>query len=181
MTSSRITLRDDRTISSSPPFERRNGPDRRTRPLLGLLAGHWWRRRRGGRRQPDLHPASHDWHAPHRLAVAVLVLLLSVVDAFMTLTLMRHGATEANPLMAPLIAGGGPAFAYWKLGLTAMGVVVLVALGHIRLLGRVPAMCVLYLALAGYLVLVAYEWQLLHRIHEDGTNFVSSRVIHPLN
>jgi hypothetical protein len=143
-----------------------------------LFAGHWWRRRRGGRRTEDAHPAAHDWHSPHRLAVAVLVLLLSVVDAFMTLTLMRHGATEANPLMAPLIAGGGPGFAYWKLGLTAAGVLVLVALGHIRVWGRIPAACLLYLVLLGYAVLVAYEWQLLRKY---GTNFVSSGHFVPLN
>lgn len=98
------------------------------------------------------------------------VLLLCVADAFMTLTLMRHGAQEVNPLMAPLISGGGPAFAYWKLGLTAFGVVVLTILARVRLFKVLPAGCVLYLILAGYMVLVAYEWRLLHHY---GTDFIS--------
>jgi Domain of unknown function (DUF5658) len=135
-----------------------------------LLAGHWFRRRRTERRLEDTHAAGLDWHAPHWLGVAVAVLLLSIADAFMTLTLMRHGAEEANPLMAPLISGGGPAFAYWKLGLTAFGVVVLTILARVRLFRVVPAGCVLYLILAGYICLVVYEWQLLHHY---GTDFIS--------
>lgn len=119
-----------------------------------------------------------DWHSPRWLAVALLILALSILDAFMTLTLMRHGAQEANPLMAPLIHGGGPAFAYWKVGLTAVGVLVLTALSHVRLFGLVPTGCVLYLVLLGYVGLIAYEW---HLLHEYGTNYVSSRLGHPLH
>jgi hypothetical protein len=106
-----------------------------------------------------------------------MVLILSITDAFMTLTLMRHGATEANPLMAPLIASGSPAFAYWKLGLTAAGVLVLTALAHIRLFGVIRASWLLYLALAGYVVLVAYEWQLLDHL---GATFISYQPAVPL-
>jgi Domain of unknown function (DUF5658) len=128
------------------------------------------RRRRGGRRPDDMHLAGRDWHAAHWLGAAVLVLLLSITDALMTLTLMRHGAEEANPLMAPLIAGGGPAFAYWKLGLTIAGIVVLVVMARVRLFGLIPTGWFLYLAAAGYMVLVAYEWYLLHHY---GTAIVS--------
>jgi hypothetical protein len=104
------------------------------------------------------------------LGAAVVILLLSISDAFLTLTLMRHGAEEANPFMAPLIDGGGPAFAYWKVGLTAFGVVVLTAMARIRLFRLIPVGWVLYLVAAGYIVLVAYELRLLH---EYGTDFVS--------
>ena len=170
-------LRESAVISSQIPIERRRGRDRR-HPLKGLLAGHWFRRRVGGRRYRDAHPAARDWHPSRWLAVAVLVLALSGVDAFMTLTLMRHGAEEANPLMAPLIKGGGPGFAWWKMGLTASGTVVLTAFAHIRLFGRMPAGCVLYLVLIGYLVLVGYEWQLLQ---QAAMEFVSSGTAHPLH
>jgi hypothetical protein len=128
------------------------------------------RRRHSGRRVDDMHAAGRDWHAAHWLGAAVVVLLLSIADAFMTLTLMRHGAEEANPLMAPLISGGGPAFAYWKVGLTAFGVLVLTAFARFRLFGLVPVGWILYLAMTGYIVLVAYELQLLHNY---GTDFIS--------
>ncbi len=166
------------SISTPHPIERRSGRERRLQPLRGLVAGHWLRRRHGGRRDDDAHAAARDWHSSHWLAVAVLILALSVVDALMTLTLMRHGAQEINPFMAPLIEGGGPAFAWWKVGLTAFGVVVLTALAHIRLFGRIPAGCILYVVLLGYLVLIAYEWHLL--LH-PASEFVSSRLSHPLH
>jgi len=134
------------------------------------MAGHWMRRRRAERRTDEAHPAGRDWHASHWLGASVAVLLLSIADAFMTLTLMRHGAQEANPLMAPLISGGGPGFAYWKLGLTVFGVVVLSILARVRLFGLIPAGWFLYLVLAGYICLVAYEWRLLHQY---GTGVVS--------
>jgi hypothetical protein len=89
--------------------------------------------------------------------------VLSVVDAFMTITLLRHGAVEANPFMAPLLAGSGPAFAYWKVGLTAFGVVVLTAFARMRLFRTIPVGLVLYALGAGYIVLVAYEFQMLQR------------------
>jgi hypothetical protein len=120
-----------------------------------------------------MHAAGRDWHDAHWLGAAVLILLLSTADALLTLTLMRHGAEEANPFMEPLIAGGGAGFAYWKMGLTAFGVIVLTAMARIRLFGVIPVGWVLYLIAAGYIVLVAYELRLLHLSHLYGTDFVS--------
>jgi Domain of unknown function (DUF5658) len=135
-----------------------------------LWKGNLLRRRRGGRRRGDAHPAGIDWHDAHWLGAAVLVLLLCICDAVLTLTLMKHGAREVNPLMAPLVIGDGRGFTYWKIGLTIMGVVVLVVLARARLFGLVPAGVLLYLVLALYIVLVAYELRLLA---QDATGFVS--------
>jgi hypothetical protein len=128
--------------------------------------GHWIRRRRSVRRDGDQHGVAIDWHSAHWLGAGILVLLLSVADAFLTLTLLRHGAHEANPLMAHAL-GAGRAFAYWKLALTSVGVVVLVSLARIRLFGLIPAGALLYLVLACYIGLIAYEWQLLVRLGTD--------------
>jgi len=64
--------------------------------------------------------------------VGVGILLLCAADAILTLTLISHGAVELNPLMAPLVKGSGHSFAYWKMGLIAMGVVVLTLLARVR-------------------------------------------------
>ena len=58
-----------------------------------------------------------DWHHPQWLAIAVLIVSLSCLDAFMTLMLVEHGAREANPLMAPLVAGSALKFALVKIAL----------------------------------------------------------------
>ncbi len=107
-----------------------------------------------------------DWFHPQWLALAVGILLLSVTDAILTLTLISHGATEVNPLMAPLVTGSGHSFAYWKLGLTSIGVVILTLLARLRFRGRALG-TVLYVILAGYMVLVAYELFLLRNIPLD--------------
>jgi len=79
---------------------------------------------------------------------------------------MSHGATEANPLMAPLVAGTGHGFAFWKVGLTAVGVMTLTLLARLRIRGRTVGHA-LYLVLAGYVVLVGYELFLLRNIPLD--------------
>jgi hypothetical protein len=61
------------------------------------------RRRRPPRRLDDSRYQAVDWHAAHLLAVAIGILLLSVADAFMTVTLLSGGAVEVNPVMAALI------------------------------------------------------------------------------
>jgi hypothetical protein len=107
-----------------------------------------------------------DWFQPQWLALVITILLLSVADAFLTLTLITHGAAEMNPLMDPLVRGSGHGFAYWKIGLTASGVVVLTLLSKLRLWGRTVGH-VLYVTLAGYVVLVIYELFLLRNIPLD--------------
>ncbi len=98
----------------------------------------------------------------------MLILLLCAGDAFMTLTLIRLGAEEVNPIMRPLVLGSGPAFALWKMGLTSAGVVMLVILARLRAFGWLPIGAVLYAVLAGYIALIIYEFWLLERILQYG-------------
>lgn len=105
-------------------------------------------------------------------------MLLSFADALFTLTLLNRGAQEANPIMAPLVLGDGRSFAYWKLGLTIAGVVVLVVLARARLFRLVSAGLLLYLVLAGYVVLVVYEWQLLAKLQDSFVSYWSAVPLH---
>jgi hypothetical protein len=153
-------IQADTAIAHPDPSDRR-GTERRLRTFHGLWMGNALRRRRGGRRHSDAHPAGIDWHDAHWLAAAVVIVLLCVADAFLTLALMKQGALEVNPFMAPLVGGAGHGFAYWKLGLTIVGVVTLVVLARSKLFGIIPAGVLLYVILVGYLVLIGYEWRLL--------------------
>jgi hypothetical protein len=107
-----------------------------------------------------------DWFHPQWLGVSLLILLLCCFDAVLTLTLINHGAYEVNPFMAPLVEGSWTAFVVVKLGLTAMGVVLLTILARLRIFGRSVGIT-LYLVLAGYVALVAYELFLLRNIPLD--------------
>lgn len=142
--------------------ERRRGTDRRTHPLQSLLFGHFNPRRRGPRRARDGGIAATDWYEPRWMIVAVMILLLSITDAVLTLTLIDHGALEENPMMAPLVRGSVGGFAAVKLGLTAIGVMLLLAFARVRAFGRLPVGALLYLVLTVYAVLVAYELRLLY-------------------
>src|SRR3979490_728638 len=84
-------------------MDRRGAGGPRKQSLPALYYGSFHPRRRGSRRDGERRVASVDWHDPQWLAVAMLIVLFSCVDAFLTLTLIDHRAYEENPLMAPMV------------------------------------------------------------------------------
>lgn len=98
-----------------------------------------------------------DFHEPALLSLAVAMLILSVTDAFLTVTLLHDGAAETNPLLAFILDDHPQLFAAVKMVLTGSGVVLLVAMARARLFGVVRVSAFLKGLLAGYLALVAYE------------------------
>lgn len=120
-------------------------------------------RRRGGRRAGEQH-LPVDWHEPYLLFLSVTILLLSVADAFLTITLITAGAHEANPIMAYVLRDHPDLFALVKMGLTGAGVLVLVAVARSRLFRVIRGAAVLQGVFAAYVALIAYEWWMLHSI-----------------
>ena len=102
-----------------------------------------------------------DWHSPHLLALAIGIVLLSVVDAFMTLTLLQGGADEVNPIMAALLYRSVALFAVLKMGLTSAGVILMVFLARYRFMRLLRVEWALYGVLLAYLSLVGYEMWML--------------------
>jgi len=148
----------------APPAERRVAPaDRRRKLMFSLVYGGLRPRRRTGRRTGDRYRPIIDWHGPGLLVSSVLVLVLCVVDAFLTLWLITDGAIEANPLMAPLVHGDIRGFAITKLALTGGGIVTLVALANFRIFRLIRVGAVVHTILLAYLVLVSYELALVAR------------------
>jgi len=108
---------------TSAPACRRRSPDRRRRHRFTL------EERRSGfdrRRNVCRSPLASALEAPVRrlrddprslLDLLVLINVLSALDLFITLTVLRLGAVELNPLMAHLIALGPVPAALVKLGL----------------------------------------------------------------
>jgi hypothetical protein len=144
--------------------QRQAAKERRLSILGALWRSSFARRRLGPRRGTDRHPVVTDWFQPQWLATAIIILLLSVADALLTLTLVSRGATEINPFMEPLVHGSGHGFALWKLGLTSLGVVILTMLARFRILGGIAVGSILYVVLCAYLVLVGYELWLLRAL-----------------
>src|SRR5262245_46449023 len=137
--------------------DRRSGTERRQMTLAAFWRGALRPRRLAGRRRRDrLYPVI-DRHSPRVLALVITILGLCVLDGVLTVTLMSHGAREANPVMALFLPDNVPWFAAAKLALTTAGMVVLVACSRMRLFRRIPGEVVLYVVLALYAALVVYE------------------------
>lgn len=140
--------------------ERRSGADRRRLSMRSFLRGGLTPRRRSGRRADEQH-LPIDWHEPYLLFLSLTILLLSVADAFLTLTLIMRGAQEANPFLAFILRDHPELFAVVKMGLTGTGVLVLVAVARARLFRIMRAGFVLQGLFVAYVALIAYEWWLL--------------------
>ena len=145
---------------SATELDRRSGFDRRTTSLAAYWHGARYPRRRAGRRASDYRPVI-DWHSPRLLIPVFATLCLSVLDAMLTMTLMRHGAAELNPVMALLVPNNVLLFTLVKVALTGGGLCVLVAFSRMRLFRRIPGELVVYAVLGVYVWLVAYELRML--------------------
>lgn len=149
-------------VHSVAADDRRAGSERRRRVWWSVLYGSFNpRRRRPSRRVNDTRFHFIDWHASHLLAAAIGILMLSVTDAFMTVTLLADGAIEVNPIMASVIYRSVALFAAVKMAMTGVSVVFLVFLARYRLMRRIRVEWVLYGVLVGYGSLIGYEVWLL--------------------
>jgi hypothetical protein len=150
------------TVADGADPERRVvRPDRRGRFWRSLLYGGMNPRRRSGRRDLDDHRPIIDWHGPELFASATLVLILCVVDAFLTLRLLSGGAIEANPFMEFFVYGDARRFALTKLSLTGAGLLTLVGTARFKVFRFVRAAMLVHAFLIAYLILIGYELLLL--------------------
>lgn len=131
--------RSDTVSVSSSYTEKRSGKDRRTHqfPKLRylLLSG----KRAKARRQEDHHRTFYfDRYSSNIFAAIVVILLLSVLDALLTLHLVDNGSTELNPVMSYFMRHGPFVFMAAKYCFTCGGVVILLLFRN-ALRKRAPA------------------------------------------
>jgi hypothetical protein len=145
--------------------ERRSRADRRERFWWSLLYGSIRpRRRRPARRGQDARFHALDWHATHLWAVSIGILILSVVDAFLTLRLLSAGAVEVNPIMALFVGGNVALFAGLKMAMTGVCVALMVLLAGYRFMRVLRVDVILYCILMAYVILIAHEVGMLRQV-----------------
>ena len=88
-------------------------------------------------------------------------MLLSSLDAFMTLQLLQRGAVEINPVMGAVIGHSAFMFAATKVTLTGFGILVLVFLSRARFMDWIRTGVILTVFFSFYACLVCYEFVLL--------------------
>jgi hypothetical protein len=146
------------------PDERRRRPERRQRLWWSLVFGHLHPRRRQPARRHDAGFHTTDWHGARLWAVSIGILILSVSDAFLTVTLMGGGAVEVNPVMALIVGRSVAVFAGFKMALTGVSVMLLVFLARYRFLRVLPVEVILYGVLVAYGLLIFHELHMLEDV-----------------
>ena len=72
-------------------------------------------------------------HSPKTLALILLIVLLSITDAYLTLDLINRGAVELNPIMAYYLNHGELAFFGIKYLLTWASIIVILIIKDLYL------------------------------------------------
>ena len=137
--------------------------DRRSVSWRTVLFGFARSRRLNLRREEDAEVLFLDWHHPWLSFLAVGTMVMSCVDAFMTLQLLQHGMVEANPVMAAILDQGTMAFVVSKITMTGTSILILVFLAKTRFLNRVRVGLFLTVIFSTYACLICYEFVSLMR------------------
>ena len=152
------------TDSSEAILDRRAITDRRQFSWRTVFFGFMRSRRHAVRRDEDGEVLFLDWHHPWLFFLAVGTMIMSCLDAFMTLRLIDHGMVEANPFMAALLGQGTGIFASTKIAMTGTSILILVFLAKSRFLNRFRTGLILTVFFTLYACLVCYEFVHLMRV-----------------
>jgi Domain of unknown function (DUF5658) len=146
-------------VPRTPDEDRRTLAERRHAPtsLWDTLAGIG-RRLRHRRAHDHAQAYFVDRFTPPLFAILLTLLVLSLIDAVITIQLLSIGCDEVNPLMARLVEWGVLPFLMGKYLLTAAGLPFLLTFKNFKLFGtpfRVGYLFATFVAM--YLALIAYQ------------------------
>jgi hypothetical protein len=157
-------LNSDRCNTSS--HEKRRGTERRTDNKSRLKYLLFNGRRERSRRNEDQGKAIIFDRYNQKLFLAITtILVLSILDAVLTLVVIQRGATELNPVMAYFLELGILSFIVAKYLLTSIGVFILlifknVFLSKIKIYTHSLFTCVIFV----FVVVIAWELFLIYSI-----------------
>ena len=146
--------------------EKRRRSDRRTDNKARLKYLLFNGRRERSRRDEDRGKAAIFDRYNQKLFLAITtILVLSILDAVLTLIVIQRGATELNPVMAYFLEFGIPTFIVAKYLLTSIGVFILlifknVFLTKIKIYTHSLFPCVIFV----FMVVIAWELFLIYGV-----------------
>jgi hypothetical protein len=141
----------------------RSGKDRRNRSGFNIRSFLFGGKREIIRREEDKSRIFYVDHYSSGLFFIILsILILCVIDAFLTLFLLNHGAYETNPFMAFFLKFGPLTFFISKYLLTIIPVICLLMFRNtvVRVI-KLSARSVLYVIVVLYLAVVGWELYLI--------------------
>lgn len=140
---------------------KRNLSERRIFTWRTVLFGFMRSRRHGARRGDEPDALFLDWHHPWLFFLAVGIMLMSCLDAFMTLQLLDRGMIETNPVMQSALGHGTQVFAISKIAMTGTSILMLVFLAKSRFMNRFRTGLLLTFFFGVYACLICYEFVFL--------------------
>jgi len=141
--------------------DQRSLAERRNFSWRTVFYGFVRSRRHDHRRDDEEDVRFIDWHHPWLFFLSVGVMLMSCVDAFMTLQLIDRGMVEANPVMQAVLGHGTTAFAVSKMLMTGTGILTLVFLAQAKFMNRFRTGVFLTVFFSLYACLICYEFVFL--------------------
>jgi len=144
-------------------IDKRAITERRNVTWKTIVFGFARSRRHNLRRGLDAEIIFLDWHHPWLFFLAVGTMIMSCLDAFMTLQLLERGMIEANPVMAAILGQGTTAFAASKMLMTGASILILVFLAKARFMNRFRTGLFLTIFFSFYACLICYEFVFLIR------------------
>ena len=139
-------------------INRRAIPERRAFSWRTVMFGYLLSRRVSSRRADQGEHLFEDSHHPWLFFLALGIMVLSCVDALLTLQLLSRGMVEVNPVMVVMMDHGTTVFVISKVTITALAILTLVALSRVKFLNYLRTGLLLTLFFCLYCCLVCYEF-----------------------
>ena len=138
-------------------WDKRTHEDRRKQPTPALSRFTIGGRRGSFRRKEERKSGGYvDRYGSGLLFVIVLIVGFNVMDAWLTMTILENGGSEANPVVSSVIQLYGDRFWIWKFTIVSVPLVLLCLHSKFRL--AVPAlwaMSVFYMITVLFQILLA--------------------------
>ncbi len=145
--------------------ERWDGVDRRKEPTNPFSLASLRGRRRAIRPEDRNKHYYVDRYDPVSVLVFVLVVALSILDAFITLNLVNNGGRELNPVMEALLTLGTMPFLVGKYLLTGLGILfMIVHKEYYFFRGKISGRSLMFVILFLYILLILWEFYLLSHL-----------------
>ena len=102
-----------------------------------------------------------DYYSSELMVLSIVIMTLSSLDAFFTLTLISKGAIELNVFMDILLKTSTPGFVLYKVALTGLCTLFLIIHHNFLVLRLFKAEKILYVLALCYFLLILWELHLL--------------------
>lgn len=155
-------MRQIETQKDMTSCDYRHSPDRRRNKYKSVLCSFYMGRRRAVRRKEEaILPFYTDVYEKWVGMIFISIIMLSSLDAILTLSILDRGGKELNPVMDALLEIDDTVFFIGKLILTLFSLLFVLIHINFKLLRVIPMRQVLVALFLAYSCLIGYEGLLL--------------------